>query len=577
LTAAGRTVAAQAAGALPLLFLVLASAYSVVTPAWEAPDEIGHFEYVRHVVLTGRLPTQNPNAPNAAHQPPLYYLSAALLTAAVGPGAYEPPRFNQRSTLVGHPAGEVNVVVHASSETFPFEGAALALHAGRLVAVLFGASTVALTVALARHAFPEQPNAWLLGGGLVALNPQFLFVGGAMNNDTLVALAGAGAAWATLRTLDRPDRLRRWALLGGWLAVGLLAKATAVAPALAVGLIAAAVIVRRRSIGTGLRIATALAAPVTLGLAPWIVRNVALYGDPTGYRVYRQAWAPSLRSAPFGLGDLGQLLTTQFRTYWATFGWMNLPAPGWLYLAFAAACLVALFGLGRGRPPRAAAVLLGFVLMQELYTLVIALDCNSSCYQGRYLFAAIGPISALLGFGLARALPLAGALSVMAGLAVVALLAPWLLIRPAYSTVPEPKWRQWLIERPTDYRVGGAFELVGYDVRPGDGELRVALYWRALARPDFDYSAFVHLIDRDGRIVAQQDHAPGEARGYPPREWAVGDLVRDEHLLTAPGIRLDEHRLRVGLYNWQNGQQLPIRAAERALGGAVVLDWRQHG
>src|SRR5262245_63369138 len=504
------------AGLLPLVFLVLASVYSAATPAWEAPDEIGHFEYARYVALNGRLPVQDLAAPNLAHHPPLYYLAAALLTAAVGPGEYERPRFNQRSTLVGSEAREVSVVVHSSTESFPFSGAALALRVGRLVAVLFGALTVAMIVALARRAFPDEPSAWLLGGGLVALSPQFLFIGGAMNNDSLVALTGAGAAWATLSALERPERVRPWALLGGWLALALLAKAPGLATAASVGVIAAVVIVRRRSLATGWRIGLALALPVALGYGPWLLRNLSLYGDPTGYAPYRLAWAPSLRGQPFGLADLGELLTTQFKTYWATFGWMNLPAPGWLYVAFGAVCLLALVGLLRRPVPRSVPVLLTFAVMQELYVVAIVQDCDVSCYQGRYLFAAIGPIGALLGLGLVRALPRPGALAVLAALAVVALSTPWALIRPAYAAVPDPKWREWLIEQPTAYRVGAAIELVGYDVRPDGGDLRVTLYWRALARPDFDYSAFVHLIDRNGRIVAQQDHAPGEARGYPP-------------------------------------------------------------
>jgi hypothetical protein len=321
----------------------------------------------------------------------------------------------------------------------------------------------------------------------------------------------------------------------------------------------------------GLRIGLALAIPPALGFGPWLLRNLALYGDPTGYAVYRVAWAPSLRNGQFGWTDLGELLTTQFKTFWATFGWMNLPVPGWLYLAFAAVCLLALAGLSRPSLPRAVPVLLTFAVMQELYVLALVQECDVSCYQGRYLFAAIGPIGALLGLGLVRALPRAAALGVLAALALVALSVPWALIRPAYATVPDSNWREWLIEQPTDYRVGTAFELVGYDVRPDGPELRVTLYWRALARPDFDYSAFVHLIDRDGHIVAQQDHAPGEARGYPPRDWVVGDLLRDEHVLTAPGLRLEEYRLRVGLYNWQTGRQLPIRAGERQLGGALLL------
>jgi 4-amino-4-deoxy-L-arabinose transferase-like glycosyltransferase len=561
----------RAAGLLPIVFLLLAAYYSATTPAWEAPDEIWHFEYVRHVALTGQLPVQDPAAPNQAHHPPLYYAAAALLTAAVGPGEYERPRFNQRSTLVGHEAREVSVVVHSSDESFPFSGAALALRAGRLVSVLFGALAVALTVALARRAFPDEPTAWLLGGGLVALSPQFLFVGGAVNNDSLVALTGAGAAWATLRALERPERAGPWLLVGVWLALGLLAKAPALATVAAVGLIAAVALARRRSAATALRVGLALAAPIALGYGPWLLRNLALYGDPTGYAVYRVAWAPSLRGEPFRADDLAELVTTQFKTYWATFGWMNLPAPGWLYVAFAALCLLAVVGLTRRPAPRSLPVLLTFVALQELYVLAIVQDCDVSCYQGRYLFAAIAPIGALLGFGLVRALTRPGACGVMAALGLVALSLPLALIRPAYATVPDAKWRQWLIEQPTAYRVGAAFELVGYDVEPNGPELKVTLYWRAVARPDFDYSAFVHLIDRDGRIVAQQDHAPGEARGYPPRKWVAGDLLRDEHVLATPGVVLEEHRLRVGLYNWQTGRQLPIWAGERQFGGAVVL------
>jgi hypothetical protein len=578
------------AGLLPFVFLVLAAVYAAATPAWEASDEIGHFEYVRHVALTGRLPVQDPAAPNAAHHPPLYYVAAALFTAALGPGEYERPRFNQRSTLVGHEAREVNIVVHSSDESFPFSGAALALRVGRLVSVLFGALAVAMTLALARRAFPDRPLAWLLGGGLIALSPQFLFVGGAMSNDSLVALTGAGTAWATLRAIEQPERPRAWAVVGGWLALGLLAKAPAVAAVAAVAATAAAVLARRRwpaalgaarsagDRGAGLdrplparRIGLALAAPLAVGVGPWLLRNQILYRDPTGYAVYRVAWAPSLRGEPFGLADLGELATTQFRTFWATFGWMNLPAPDWLYLAFAAVCLLAVLGLTRRPTPPALPVLLAFVAFQELYVLAIVQDCGVSCYQGRYLFAALGPIAALLGYGLARVLPRPGAFALLAGLALVALSLPWALIRPAYATAPDPKWRQWLIERPTAYRVGDAFELLGYDVAPDGPRLRVTLYWRALARPDFDYSAFVHLIDRDGRIVAQQDHAPGESRGYPPRSWAVGDLLVDEHVLDVTDVAPDDHRLRVGLYNWQTGQQLPIRDGELRLGGAVVL------
>ena len=49
--------------ALVLSFAVLAAVYSVVTPAWETPDEIWHFGYAAYMRETGDLPvigvTQN--------------------------------------------------------------------------------------------------------------------------------------------------------------------------------------------------------------------------------------------------------------------------------------------------------------------------------------------------------------------------------------------------------------------------------------------------------------------------------------------------------------------------------------
>jgi hypothetical protein len=102
----------------------------------------------------------------------------------------------------------------------------------------------------------------------------------------------------------------------------------------------------------------------------------------------------------------------------------------------------------------------------------------------------------------------------------------------------------------------------------------MTLYWQALAKPDFDYSAFVHLIDGQGRIVAQEDQGPGAAAGYPPTSWLIGDIVADQHVLDLPSqLPPGSYRLRVGVYNWATGQQLPVAAADgKNLGTYVILD-----
>jgi hypothetical protein len=104
-----------------------------------------------------------------------------------------------------------------------------------------------------------------------------------------------------------------------------------------------------------------------------------------------------------------------------------------------------------------------------------------------------------------------------------------------------------------DARLGDAITLVGYDLSEGQvgpGEsLTVTLVWRAEGAPAGDYTAFVHLVDEDGNLVAQDDHPPlmGE---YRTSFWSPDDVVRDTYNLALDPSQLPcACTLRVGLYD----------------------------
>ncbi|HLU09098.1 MAG TPA: hypothetical protein VK003_05480, partial [Oceanobacillus sp.] len=64
-------------------YVVLASVYSIVTPIFEASDELWHYPMVKHLADTGlQLPVQDPAVPTLwrqeGGQPPLYYMLAAV-------------------------------------------------------------------------------------------------------------------------------------------------------------------------------------------------------------------------------------------------------------------------------------------------------------------------------------------------------------------------------------------------------------------------------------------------------------------------------------------------------------------
>ena len=100
-------------------------------------------------------------------------------------------------------------------------------------------------------------------------------------------------------------------------------------------------------------------------------------------------------------------------------------------------------------------------------------------------------------------------------------------------------------------------------VRAG-AELPFTLYWQADQPPDFDYAVFAHLLDANGEKAAQLDWQPHDAIGLlPATAWIVGQPVVDAQVLTLPEtLTPGEYQLVVGLYNWQDGQRVPVTGAD---------------
>ena len=59
-------------------------------------------------------------------------------------------------------------------------------------------------------------------------------------------------------------------------------------------------------------------------------------------------------------------------------------------------------------------------------------------------------------------------------------------------------------------------ELIGHEIMQSEDHVIVTLVWRAATVPALDYTAFVHLIDSDDRLIAQTDRPPA---GYPTSDW----------------------------------------------------------
>jgi len=86
----------------------------------------------------------------------------------------------------------------------------------------------------------------------------------------------------------------------------------------------------------------------------------------------------------------------------------------------------------------------------------------------------------------------------------------------------------------------------------------VTLFWQARGDVAEDYVAFVHLLDDEGRLIAQRDGEPvGGSR--PTSTWPADDVVSDNQCLLIPeGTLPGEYRLIAGMYLADTGERLLV-------------------
>ena len=130
-------------------------------------------------------------------------------------------------------------------------------------------------------------------------------------------------------------------------------------------------------------------------------------------------------------------------------------------------------------------------------------------------------------------------------------------------TVEKNKIDPNAIMQSTQIRFGdpASLTLIGYDVthaaRRGES-FAIMLYWQSNRTTPIDYSIFMHLIDADGKVVAQQDGPPQNGNA-PISWWRPGDLIADARALPIPGdVRAGRYTLAIGVYNSADGLRLPV-------------------
>jgi hypothetical protein len=574
------------------VYLFLAFSYFFIVPIFEAPDEWTHTGHVKYIAEGNGLPVMLPGRGIwGGQQPPLYYTIGALLAQPFELATFEAyleTHLNPHASAgYALDPGNKNNYLHSQEEAFPYRGLSLTVHILRLYSMTLGVITLISSYLTAFELAKGQ--AWFATtvALFVACQPMFAFITASVANEPAnMAFCALGLWLAQRYVLQGPaSSPLRAVALGLVLGLISLAKMTGLSMGLVIVIaMLYSAISTRKILGAAWLLWRDGLIIGLLFLAVggwWYWRNYLLYGDFFQRGLYKLYF--NVDPQPLSLGDFLFILFSGEVSFWATFGWLNIVAPDWVYLLYRIISRIGLIGVAimlilqllhhpllRTMPyisrtahhaPRITPLLLHLVFPLTLAFSLTRLVATEGGIQGRQLLPALGSIAIVIMAGWwtlfsARFRP-AGIgllLTLMFGLA---LWLPYRVVAQAFTPPPlhhEKDIPANLARLNWSYRE--EMKLVGAtigaeQVKPGD-RVPVTLYWQALKPMTTNYSVFVHLIGRDYEVVGQFNSYPGLGL-HPTQSLKPGQIVVDTYPALvnggsqAPGLL----QVAVGLFDFK--------------------------
>jgi Predicted membrane protein (DUF2142) len=421
-----------------------AAAWSLVTPAFQVPDEVAHVTYAQSLAETGRPPAHPPALMVSPEQAMLMrdsgfgsatgwtYRAAAWSRHQQHRLATDLRRSASRRPAIVQGEAEPEPPLYYALQTIPYrighdETLLNRLLLMRLFSALLAGVTALLCFRFVRECLPAKRWAWTVGGLGVALMPMLGFIAGGVNPDALLFALSAGLFLCIARAW-RSGATRQLAFaIGLLIAAGMLTKVNfyGLVPGALLGFALAA---RRTTLAWDRRVVGLVGGAALLGLGVFAAgaafESFAWHRSVTAARPIAPEshvglwshvgyiWQVFLPRLPFqphtALTEPGY--QQLFQSFVGAFGPMSVWFPTWVYRLLAIG--LALVGLLvvrilhadprelRGRRGE----LLGYAAMAGALMVLIGLSADLrrqliSIVQGRYLLPLLPLFGASLTLG----------------------------------------------------------------------------------------------------------------------------------------------------------------------------------
>ncbi|MDE1817915.1 MAG: glycosyltransferase family 39 protein [Thaumarchaeota archaeon] len=161
-----------------MMFVIFSLSYSLITPAYESPDEETHFANIFHLYWGNSLDPY-------FHGRSLYYF---VLSEFYGVVPHNPKDVGDPGLVAdtSYPFVDKTRFHHGFNDVFPFKGIPLTVHILRLFSIFCGVITIIYVYKIAKVVFTSNKWLPLFPMAFVSLIPTFIWMNSVVDNDPLL-------------------------------------------------------------------------------------------------------------------------------------------------------------------------------------------------------------------------------------------------------------------------------------------------------------------------------------------------------------------------------------------------------
>ncbi len=381
---------------IAIIFFLFQLCFIFTTPPFEAPDENHHLNYINFISKNISLPNQEQTETllkGEGHQNPLYYIIAAGLTRLLLEDNIIDYRLIPNTNHIWYGGDKYNVPLFVHINVFEKYSDRIVFYMLRIFTALFSLVTVIMfykTLLLLEN----SNNISILTIILITNIPEFIFISGMINNDSLALMFISLSVYNFAKAINNSSDKLSLYLSYLYLALSVLTKFYALILFFVFSFYLVFIKTNRNTkINITIVASISLFIVIILPLLLWKFIYYENFIRASILETDQNLWALNFQEF------LGQIIFF-FQSFFGKFGWANVTLPFYIYGAYLIIWGIILINSIRKIDFSNGMILFSIIAIFSLILEIIYFNSYTLQMQGRYFFPALSFISIISYYGI---------------------------------------------------------------------------------------------------------------------------------------------------------------------------------